>query len=245
MPTAEIPPTVETQQVRNASRTRLRRAPEVLRTEGPLILFAKLVGNLFYRRVVVVATDLTKPAPAVTSEVPLDIREVTAENDVRDYVACGPRANAETMKRRLAAGSRCFAAWNDGRSVSGGWADFGRANFDAIGAVVPLGPRDVYGRDAYTVPELRGRNIATVRMATAMQQLHEEGYERALGYVLPRNRRGFGPTTKSGVDPVGSLGWFGIGPLRIYFFTKTGAKTRFMPRFRRGAKPVSLEIDLA
>jgi GNAT superfamily N-acetyltransferase len=222
----------------------VRRAPHVLRTEGLRSFAAKLLGHLVYRRVVVMATDLTLPPREVSCDVDLTIREVTADN-IAAYVAFAPHANADTACRRLAAGSRCFVAWNEGRIVCAGWSDFGRANFDAIGAIVPIGPKDVYGRDAYTVPELRGRNIATYRMVSAMQLLRDEGYERGLGYVLPQNRRGFGPPTKAGLDRIGSVGWFGLGPLRIYFFKRTEARTRFMPRFLRGRSPVELDLDLS
>jgi hypothetical protein len=49
---------------------------------------------------------------------------------------------------------------------------------------------------------------------------------------------------KAGLERVGSLGWFGLGSFRIYFFRRAGTKTRFMPRHRRGGKPVELDIEL-
>jgi hypothetical protein len=243
MTTTESSPTTEHRQPRAIGGVHVRRAPQVLRREGLRSFFAKLLGHLVYRRVVVMATDLTLPPREVSCDVDLTIEELTADQ-IDAYVAFGPHADADTACRRLAAGSRCFVAWHKRRIVCAGWSDFDLANFDAIGAVVPIGPKDVYGRDAYTVPELRGRNIATLRMVSAMHMLRGEGYERGLGYVLPQNRRGFGPPTKAGLDRVGSVGWFGLGPLRIYFFKRTGERTRLMPRFLRSRSPVELDLDL-
>ena len=216
----------------------------MLLTEGLRSFWAKLLGHLFYRRLVVVANDMTVPPPDVQPKVEVTVREVT-EDDIGAYVAFGPKADAETVRRRLAAGSRIHAAWFGDRIVCASWTDFDNASFDAIGAAVPIAPTDVYGRDVYTLPEFRRKRIASYRFVTAMRLLREEGYERALGYVLPENRRGFGPTAKANVNPIGSVGWFGIGPFRIYFFKKTGSDTRFLPRFRRGRKPVVLDLDFS
>jgi hypothetical protein len=248
MTTTESPPSTQRQSPRTARRAirrrSLRRVPDVVRSQGVRSLVAKLVGHLVYRNVAVMATDLTRPLPEVSCDVDLIVEELE-EKDIDAYVAFGPLVDAETVRRRLAAGSRCFVAWHDGRIVNGGWCDFGNARFDAINAVVPIGPKDTYGRDAYTVPELRGRNIATMRMSSAMKLLKAEGYERGLGYVLPQNRRAFGPPTKSGVTRIGSLGWFGIGPLRVYFFKRDGARRRYFPRFLRNGCPARLELDLS
>jgi GNAT superfamily N-acetyltransferase len=237
-------PRIERSQPQPIGRARWRRAPEILRTEGLRSVWARIVGRLVYRRLVVMSTDLSAPVSKVECELDLTISELTPD-DVDAYVAFLPYGDARTARRRLAAGSRCFAAWHRGRIVCAGWSDLDLANFDAIGAVVPIGPKVVYGRGAYTVPELRRRNIATLCTATAMQQLRDEGYERGVGYVLPQNRRGFGPPAKAGVARIGSIGWFGVGPARIYFFKRNGERTRFLPRFLRGRKPAELDLDLA
>ncbi len=225
------------------SRGTLRRAPQVLRKEGMRSFWVKLLGHTVYRRVVLVSADLTREQPNITCELPITVTSATLD-DVDAYVEFGPKANAETFRRRLTAGSRVYVAWLEGRIVSAAWVDLNHAFLDAIDAITTLGPRDTYGRDSYTVPELRSRNIATVRSVVGMRMLREEGFERAIGYVVPENRGGFASIGKAGLDRIGSAGWFGVGPLRIYFHKRPGAKTRYLPRFRRGRKPVELDLDL-
>ena len=164
--------------------------------------------------------------------------------EIGAYAALVPNADPSTVARRLEAGSRIYAAWSDGRIISAGWLEVDQALFDAVGARIPIGPKVVYARASYTDRELRGRNIATVLYVSALDLLREEGFERAVGFLLPEARSSHGPVVKAGLERVGSLGWFGIGSLRIYFFQRSGEKTRFMPRRRRGGKPVQLDVEL-
>lgn len=224
--------------------SRLRLARELVRVEGVRSLVAKLLGRVVYRRVVVATGDMDREYSVPSCDVEMTIKRLRPE-DVDAYVAFAPNADARTVERRLAAGSRIYAAWSDGRIVSAGWIELEDALFDAINAKVPIGPDVVYVRGAYTTPELRNRNIATVGYVTALKMLREEGFKRGVGFILPESRSSFGPIAKAGFERLGSLGWFGLGPFRIYFFRRIGAKTRFMPRLRRGRKPVALDLDLS
>jgi hypothetical protein len=224
--------------------SRLRLGIALLRTEGLRSVWPKAVGHVFYRRVIVAAADMDREYSTPPCAVAMTIEKLAPEQ-VADYVAFAPNANEDRVRRQLADGSRIYAAWSDGRIISAGWLDVDTAHFDAVGASVPIAPGVVYARGSYTVPELRSRNVATVGYVTALRLLREEGFVRAVGFVLPEARSSLGPVTKAGLERVGSLGWVGLGPLRIYFFRRAGTKTRFMPRLRRGGKPVELDIDLA
>jgi hypothetical protein len=224
--------------------SRLRLGIELMRTEGLRSVWPKAVGHVFYRRVIVAAADMDREYTTPPCSVDMRIEKLAPEH-VDDYVAFAPYAGEDRVRRQLAAGSRIYAAWSDGRIISAGWLDVDTALFDAVGASVPIGPGVVYARGSYTVPELRSRNVATVGYVTALRLLREEGFERAVGFVLPEARSSLGPVAKAGLERLGSLGWFGLGPFRIYFFQRAGKRTRFMPRFRRGRKPVELDIDLS
>lgn len=225
------------------TRSRYRIAGELVRTEGVRSLITKALGRVVYRRVVVAAGDMDQKYSVPACGVEMTVKELTSE-DVDAYVAFAPNARAARVLRHLAAGSRIYAGWSEGRIVGTGWIDVGTAFFDAINAKVPIGPDVVYVRGAYTTPELRNRNIATVGYVTALEMLRDEGFKRGVGFILPESRSSFGPIAKAGFERVGSLGWFGLGPLRIYFFRRIGGKTRFMPRLRLGRKTVELDLDL-
>jgi hypothetical protein len=218
-------------------------ARELVRSEGIGSLWPRVLGRLVYRRVVVAAADMDSEYTVPECEIEMTIKKLAPEQ-IGAYVAFAPNADAGTVARRLAAGSRIYAAWSEGRIIGAGWLDVGHALFDAVGASIPIGPKVVYARASYTEPGLRGRNIATVGYVTALKLLREEGFERAVGFILPEARSSHGPVVKAGLERVGSLGWFGVGPFRIYFFRRDG-KTRLMPRRRRNGKPVELDIDLS
>ena len=224
-------------------RSRLRLGVELLRTDGFRAVLTKALGRVVYRRVIVAAADMDRDYSAPPCTIEMTIEKLRPD-DVDAYVAFAPNADANRVRRQLAAGSRIYAAWSDGRIIGAGWLDSETALFDAVGASVPLHPRTVYARGSYTVPELRGRNVATVGYVTALKLLRDEGFERAVGFVLPEARSSLGPIAKAGLERVGSLGWFGLGSFRIYFFRRAGEKTHLMPRRRRGGRPVELDVEL-
>ncbi len=242
MTTTETHPTAERAPTTNHV-SRARMARELIRSEGLRSIWPRLLGRLVYRRVVVAAADMSGDYTVPPCDIEMTLKKLTPD-EISAYVAFAPNANAATVARRMEAGSRIYAAWSDGGIISAGWLDSNRALFDAVGACIPIGPKVVYARASYTTPELRGRNIATVAYVTALELLREEGFERAVGFLLPEARSSHGPIVKAGLERVGSLGWFGIGRFRIYFFKRDG-KTRYMPRRRRGGKPVELDIDLS
>jgi GNAT superfamily N-acetyltransferase len=242
MTTTETHPTADRARTPNRV-SRVRLARELIRSEGLRSIWPRLLGRVVYRRVVVAAADMDAEYTVPPCSIEMTVRKLEPE-DIGAYVALVPNADPSTVARRLDAGSRIYAAWSDRRIISAGWLEVDHALFDAVGARIPIGPKVVYARASYTEPELRGRNIATVGYVSALELLREEGFERAVGFLLPEARSSHGPVVKAGLERVGSLGWFGIGPFRIYFFRRAGEKTRFMPRRRRGGKPVELDIEL-
>jgi hypothetical protein len=205
-------------------------------------LFVKALGHVAYRRVVLVGRRLDEPPPDARSDIDLTVRALTPE-EVEDYARFRSDADGPTVLRRLAAGSLVYAAWHEGRIVSAAWVDRDSALLDPIAVRLRLHPLDVYGRDAFTVPDLRGHNIATVRMVGALRALKEAGYESFFGFVLPENHRAFGPSAKAGLDRLGSAGWIGLGPARLYFVAFKGSRVRFHPRFKLPGRPVDIDLD--
>jgi len=242
MSTTETHPTAERARMPNRV-SRVRLARELIRSEGLRSIWPRVLGRLVYRRVVVAAADMDAEYTVPPCDIEMTVRKLTPE-DIGAYAALVPNADPATVARRLEAGSRIYAAWSDGRIISAGWLEIDYALFDAVGAKIPIGPKVVYARASFTEPELRGRNIATVGYVSALELLREEGFERAVGFLLPEARSSHGPVVKAGLEQVGSLGWFGLGRFRIYFFKRAGEKTRYMPRRRRGGKPVELDVEL-
>jgi GNAT superfamily N-acetyltransferase len=185
---------------------------------------------------------LDLPLPEVRSDLELSQRMLT-EEDIDSYVSFRPEADPATILRRMAAGSLIFGVWYEGRIVASTWLDCGSAQLDPIGVRLRLDPLDSYGRDLFTAPELRGQNIGTVCMVGALRALREAGYECSFGFILPENRRAFGPPAKAGHDTLGSIGWIGLGPARLYFVALAGGGLRLHPRFKRPGRLVDIELE--
>ena len=64
---------------------------------------------------------------------------------------------ARTFTRRLEAGFLCFLGRVEGRPVAYNWTQYEPG--EDGGVYVDLRPDEVHCLDAYTIPELRGRNI--------------------------------------------------------------------------------------
>lgn len=231
-----------TSRVRRKARRKLRRARDAVSYDTLTGLLAKTLGHVVYRRIVLVGRSLEQPPPEAETDLgSVSVRSLTRD-DVASYARFQPDSDPKTVLKRLENGSLVYAAWNDGRIVSAAWVDRGTAHLDPIGVSLQLDPRDVYGRGSYTLPELRGHNVATVRMVGALRALREDGYEAFFGYVLPENRRAFRTAVKASLDRLGSIGWIGLGPFRLYFVVLSDRRSRIHPRFKRLRRPVSFEL---
>jgi GNAT superfamily N-acetyltransferase len=193
--------------------------------------------RLVYRRLVLYECDLSAPLPVPTGDIDATVRRLELD-DLHAYLAFDPRARESVFRSRLAEGQRCYATCVDGGIVSCVWVAIGRAAFPGIEAVWKLGPADVYSHDLYTLPEFRGRNLATVQAARKLAQLRDEGFRRAVCFVWPENKRGHGPTTKSGYRRSGSIGWIGLYRRGLYWLRLDGRPTVWAWRFRRGRGPI-------
>jgi hypothetical protein len=78
-------------------------------------------------------------------------------------------------------------------------------------------------------------------MVGALQALRASGYEAFFGFVLPENRRAFRTAVKADLDRLGSIGWIGLGPLRLYFVA-LDARRSIHPRLKRRSRPVEIEL---
>lgn len=129
-------------------------------------------------------------------------------------------------------GSGCHAAWHAGQIVSATWWHPGDAWIEDLERRFLLGPGEVYFYDAWTVPRLRGRNITPARSALTLRALREQGFVRAIAFLLPENRPVHKAVEKVGWRRFGTAGFVRIGPARIEFVRALG-RTRWRTRRRR------------
>ena len=178
--------------------------------------FAALGSACIYRRLVLLARPLSKSAPEIAAPSPIRIA-VLAPEEIDAYLAFRPEQTGAEIRRRFSRGHLCFAAWHDRQIVHAAWGATQRAPIDYLSREIELGPDEVFIFDAFTAPASRGRNLSPLRALAMGRHYSDLGYCRVLTAVHPENRTGFRPLEKLGTQPVGLIGYIGIGPLRWHF----------------------------
>lgn len=193
----------------------LRRAVEVLREEGPGVLWFKVLGETVYRRLTLVELPLASPPPLREPAIALTYGFVEAGPDTLPELR-GDLTRAE-IERRLARGDRCFVARHQGRIVSARWLAVGRAWIEYLGRDLDLLPRETYLYETYTAPEYRGLSISGAAGTRLAQLLAAEGQRRIVGGIVPENRSALRTAAKTGYREAGRTGYVRFGPWRHDF----------------------------
>lgn len=194
----------------------LSRAREVLRDEGLRVLAFRILGEIVYRRVILVERRLHEPIPEHAARVSVAIAPLR-EPEVDEYLALRPDADPAEIRRRLAGGERCFVARCGGRIVHAIWATTGRGLIEYLGREVLLSPDEVYVHQSFTAQDCRGRGIASARVSWMLRFLRDAGYRRVLAVHVPENRAAWVPFSRGGYHPVEVLGYLRLGPWRHEF----------------------------
>jgi SAM-dependent methyltransferase/ribosomal protein S18 acetylase RimI-like enzyme len=202
-----------------------RRAAEVIREEGIASLWFKVLGEILYRRAVLLERPLDEPILPVSSRVPVDIG-LLSETQIDDYCSFRPEADPAQVRQRLEEGQRCFVARHEGRIVHACWTTDRQVRIDYLDREIQLAPDEVYAYDSFTSPGYRGQSIAAARSAWMAQHFKDAGYRRLMAIIMPENRAAFRPPEKVGYRPIALMGYVKLGPWRRDFC-----------RLRQGAVP--------
>lgn len=186
------------------------------------VAYAVLGLDRRYARLLLFARDLTRPGPAIQTDVRFELSELSA-HEADTYCRLRPDAGEAEVRRRLASGYRCLVSRVAGQIVGDVWFAAGDVWLPRLGRRVRLGPSDVYLYYASLSPELRGRNIGTARSRAVGEWLRREGYRRAVYAVSPYNRPALGVAAKLGAERLGSIGYVRVGPLERNFIRLAGA----------------------
>jgi len=182
----------------------------VLRESGLRLLARKIFAEAFYRRLIVYEARLEAPRRVVDLQIPVQFG-LLGNDEVADYLACVPGADAEEIERHIYVGDRCYTARVCGEIVAVRWAAFHDVQVTSLGLTLRLGDEDVYLYGAYTRPQWRRHGIAAALTADILGRLEAEGYRRALSAWIPENvpARSLHPSRG---DPMAIVGVVRIGP---------------------------------
>jgi GNAT superfamily N-acetyltransferase len=178
-----------------------RNTPVQALLRSPAYVWAHRVGGRLTRPLrraqleAIVRRDLTQPIPAASARVPLETfvasREETLEEITRVWQSTDPaeqeRLARALFTRRLEAGFVCFVGRVEGRAVAYNWTQYEPG--EDGGFYVDLRPDEVHCLDAYTVPELRGRNIHAALLREMLLFNAGLGYRYAYSRYTVTNRQ--------------------------------------------------------
>lgn len=189
------------------------RAIHILRSQGPLSLFFKILGELGYRRLFLYTRRLPPGASEPSSEPPLEFGLLTPD-EIDDHVALLPNVPHREIETRLRAGHVCTTARMNGELVAVTWAAAGRAWVEYLGLHVRLPPGVVYGYQTYVAPGFRRCGAASelTRMRTC--QLVSLGHRIELSAAMPENAPALRLQHAVGRKMIGLLRVFWAGPFR-------------------------------
>jgi GNAT superfamily N-acetyltransferase len=194
----------------------LKRAIAVLREEGLRSFWFKLIGELGYRRMLVVEYRLDDPVPAFSARLPVR-NDLLKASEVNAYLAFRPEIGQTEVINRLKSSQLCFVAWHEGRIVSACWSSAPPVQIEYLACESQLGDGDAYLYDKFTLPAYRGHRIANAVRVYQLQHLRQAGYRRAIGALVPENKTALRDNAKGGFRPVGMIGRIKIGPWQRIF----------------------------
>jgi hypothetical protein len=202
--------------VRQAWQSTLRRAAEVLRSEGAQSLWFRVLGETVYRRMILVERCLKEPVIEVQAAVPVTVT-LLHENELAEYLAFRSGAEAAEIRNRLERGYKCFVARQADAIASTCWAAIGSARIDYLGCKIQLADDEAFSYDSYTTPRFRNMNVPAVRGNEMVRHFRDLSYFRFVAVVVPENKAAFRPVEKVGYRRFGVIGYVKLGRWRRFF----------------------------
>jgi ribosomal protein S18 acetylase RimI-like enzyme len=199
----------------------VNRAREVMREQGPIALWFKLLGETAYRRLAVYEFRLDRPIPAAPVQSPVDIA-LLRPDEVADHLRLLPGTSPETVIARLRQGHRCLVVRAEGKVVHVRWSSTTSVHVDVLGCVFTLAPGTELGYGIFTDPDFQRHGFARAARAEMLRRLREEGVARSLAIVEPENASAVILNEKFGSRRIAVIGRLGAGSAR-YCFCRTNA----------------------
>jgi hypothetical protein len=226
----------------------LRRVNAVLREEGARSLGMRVVGEVFYRRMLILEGKVDNPPPRVEPPEGIEF-EPLDRGQIDDYLRFRPDQPRSEIESRLGAHHVCFAARDRGELVQTCWFAPDDAWIDYLDWALPLAAEEAYVYDIYAPPEARGRHLFRSQMS-AMYEFFSD--HRQLMRCFPHHagppdaRYGFVAAfhlenriwtlfARAGLRPREIVGYFGMGRLRWRFRHPAPSEERLRRVARRHA----------
>lgn len=187
----------------------------MLREEGPRSLALRVLGELGYRRMVVMQRAFDLSLPDVAPSVPVAFAPLELD-EVEDYLQLRPDADLGEIRDRLVRRHVCFVGRLDGRIVQSCWVGTERAYVDYLDCWIHLASGIGYLYDLYTEPGLRGRGLHRSMYPHMFRYFGNAGSPAVVAAFNPENRVQL-IFARLGFRQVAVVGSVGVGPIRRVF----------------------------
>ena len=194
----------------------VRRALLTLRGEGVRSFWFKLLGEVGYRRLLLLDQPLDHAVPQFSPTLPVDIAELSRD-ELGAYLAFRPDTGRAAALARLAAGQVCFVARCDGRIVAADWIATQPVRLSYLDCMLDMAPGEVCIYDKFILPAYRGHGISNALRTHHLRQLQRAGHRRVVVAVLPENASSLRDILKGGYRPCGIIGRIKVGRWQRHF----------------------------
>lgn len=209
----------------------IRRAFEILRRQGPVSLYFKVIGELFYRRLFLYQDVLARELELPDTGTNLDVGLLT-EDALDEHLALVPYADRQEIVRRLSNGDICSTGRIDGELVVVTWTAAHRAWVEYVGLHILMPKGTVYGYQTFVRGDHRRKGASTDLIRKRRAQLAGMGHTTEIVAAMPENV----PAVKFQLavkrEPIGMLRVVWLGPWRWGWAT-----------FRRGVDAPSFQVE--
>lgn len=147
------------------------------------------------------AMDLDGHAPTPVNALAAPFSEVSSEAAASLAVAMELKEQSE-VRRRFAAGSRCFVARIEGEIVAYGWVSQGMERIGELERSLHMQPNEAYIWNCATLPQFRRRGLYTALLGYMASVLREEGVRRLWIGTSLQNRPSLQGMAAAGFQPV-------------------------------------------
>jgi len=194
----------------------LRRAIVVLRHQGLKSFWFKILGELGYRRMLLLERSLAQPLSEVIARLQVRV-DVLRESEVDEYLAFRPDTPRSKVTERIRLGHQCYFARHEGRIVTACWIATRPVWSEYLDCEIPLAAGDAYLFDKFTLPAFRGLRVGTAVRMRQQRELQQAGYRRTICAIVPENKPALRDVPKGGYKPFAVIGRFKIGRWRRTF----------------------------
>ena len=190
------------------------RASALAREGGVRAIWFTALGELCYRRVEIREYVLDKADDNDLDAGKLSIEQLNAA-DIEQYNAFREPSDPDSAQRRMLAGHHCFIARHKDKIVCASWGATRNATSGYLFAPIALTPDEAYAYDLFTAPEWRQKGIAAAVTMALHNFYRAEGKRRVLRLIVPENHAA--RTGTLGYQPIGTMGFLGVGRFRLNF----------------------------